>query len=192
MNRYTAPPSEWDCGILISSIPKDGELFNESFELPLNGIVDHWGQDYKSSAPLSVNVVASLTGDRILVRIALTAEFFLPCSRCLCETPLAINGDLRYLFTLRSLKDELEGSASFSDEDGDVDIIPVDTFQSELDLKSYVWEVLLLNLPERVLCSDGCKGLCPVCGHDRNESECGCKDEGDDPRMAVLRNFKTD
>ena len=192
MNRYIAPPSDWDCGILLSRIPKDGEPLYESFELPLDGSIDHWGVNYTAAGPISADAVVSLTGNRILVRIVLKAEFFLPCSRCLCETPLAINGDMRYLFTLRFDKDEPEGSGYPVEEDGDVDVIPLDLFQSELDLKSYVWEVLLLNLPERVLCSDDCKGLCPVCGHNRNETECGCKEEDVDPRFAVLRDFKAD
>ena len=190
MKRYTEPPSEWDCAILIANIPRDGEPLNESFELPIEGSVDHWGQSYEASAPLLADVFASLTNERILVRIVVNANFFLPCSRCLCETPLAINGDMRYLFTLRPARDEPEGSACILDEDGDVDVIPVDVFKAELDLKDYVWEVLLLNMPERVLCSDDCRGLCPICGHNKNEGECGCKEDEIDPRLAVLNTFK--
>ena len=32
---------------------------------------------------------------------------------------------------------------------------------------------LLLELPSKMLCREDCKGLCPVCGCDRNETDCG-------------------
>lgn len=31
---------------------------------------------------------------------------------------------------------------------------------------------ILLQLPTKILCSDDCKGLCSVCGHDLNEGNC--------------------
>ena len=40
---------------------------------------------------------------------------------------------------------------------------------------------LLLALPVNLLCSDDCAGLCPQCGADRNEVECGCEP----PEIAV-------
>ena len=36
---------------------------------------------------------------------------------------------------------------------------------------------LLLELPTKMLCREDCKGLCPVCGCDRNETECDCMNE---------------
>ena len=48
-----------------------------------------------------------------------------------------------------------------------------------IDLSEALKDVLLLALPARVLCRDGCKGLCPVCGVDRNEKDCGHEDRED-------------
>jgi uncharacterized protein len=92
---------------------------------------------------------------------------------------------LRYLFTLRPSKDDDSGEDSKAD--GDVDVIPVDAFQAELDMRQCIWEALLLNLPERLLCSEDCKGICPICGRDKNEDECDCREDGVDPRLEVLR-----
>lgn len=47
----------------------------------------------------------------------------------------------------------------------------------ELDFSELVRDCLLLNLPMSTLCSDSCKGLCPVCGCDRNESDCSCGEQ---------------
>ncbi len=33
---------------------------------------------------------------------------------------------------------------------------------------------LILSLPIRFLCDEGCRGLCPVCGADLNKGDCGC------------------
>ena len=130
--------------------------------------------------------------ERILLKIEVRAEISLPCSRCLCETGLAIVGDLRYLFTLRpSQEEEIDGSGE-ADRDGDMDVIPLDAFEAELNLTPYIWEVLLLNLPEGTLCSNDCKGLCSTCGKNKNEGDCGCKEDDTDPRFAVLREFKAD
>lgn len=42
---------------------------------------------------------------------------------------------------------------------------------------------LLLNLPMKALCSENCKGLCHVCGHNLNEGDCGCDRDYIDPRF---------
>jgi uncharacterized protein len=185
-----APPNDWDCLIPISRIPKNGEPFTESFTLPLESAIEHWGQEYTPVRPVWADVETTFANERILAVISVRADFSLPCSRCLRETALAIAGDLRYLFSLRPLRDEQDSDeGSLPDEDGDVDVIPLDSFQTELDLSVYIWEVLVLNLPERVLCSEGCKGLCPICGLDRNDGDCGCREDETDPRLAVLRDL---
>lgn len=35
---------------------------------------------------------------------------------------------------------------------------------------------IILEFPERFLCKEDCKGLCPVCGCNRNLQDCGCED----------------
>lgn len=42
---------------------------------------------------------------------------------------------------------------------------------------------LLLNLPMKALCSENCKGLCHICGHNLNDSDCGCNRDYIDPRF---------
>lgn len=69
----------------------------------------------------------------------------------------------------------------------DDDIIYVD--EDQFDLKLYAEEAFLLNLPFIPLCSDTCKGLCPTCGHELNEGDCGCDNEVIDPRLAGLKDF---
>ena len=45
------------------------------------------------------------------------------------------------------------------------------------------------ELPTRTLCREDCKGLCPVCGCDRNTIRCECQEKQTDPRLAALDKF---
>jgi uncharacterized protein len=186
MKSVKAPPDNWDCEVLISRIPRDGSSYSETFDLPLEDAVEHWGQEYVPLGPVSATIESSFANGKILTRVSVLAGFSVPCSRCLSETGLAITGELRYLFASRPLKDENSGE---DPEDGDADVISLDSFQAEIDFVPYVWETLLLHLPERAFCKDDCKGLCPICGQNRNEADCCCGEDDADPRLAVLRNL---
>lgn len=56
---------------------------------------------------------------------------------------------------------------------------------AELDLDEVVTTAFVLAMDTKNLCSDDCKGLCPGCGVNLNETPCRCKPEVD-PRLAVL------
>ena len=48
---------------------------------------------------------------------------------------------------------------------------------SEIDLGGWFAEVVALGLPVQPLCREACLGLCPQCGSDRNQTNCGCDEE---------------
>mgnify|MGYP000820741253 CR=1 FL=1 len=64
----------------------------------------------------------------------------------------------------------------------------------DLDVDKLVFGEILISMPGKTLCTPDCKGLCSICGHNLNISECGCDRESLDPRMSVfkdiLKNFK--
>ena len=43
------------------------------------------------------------------------------------------------------------------------------------DISEDIREELLLELPMNLLCDPDCKGLCPKCGADLNQGDCGCR-----------------
>ena len=43
-----------------------------------------------------------------------------------------------------------------------------------LDLTQALLDEAVLSLPMRMLCREDCKGLCPICGADLNDGDCGC------------------
>ena len=54
-----------------------------------------------------------------------------------------------------------------------------------IDLGPLVRDAIVLELPMAPLCRDDCAGLCPQCGANRNEGDCGCVAPRD-PRWANL------
>jgi uncharacterized protein len=61
--------------------------------------------------------------------------------------------------------------------------------KDELDLDVLIETEATLALPMKPLCREDCRGLCPVCGGNRNVVACGCPDRAPDPRLAVLRDL---
>jgi len=57
-------------------------------------------------------------------------------------------------------------------------------------LEDTLREQVLLALPLKTLCREDCKGLCPHCGKNMNEIECGCVDEVEDPRWSALKEIR--
>ena len=52
-------------------------------------------------------------------------------------------------------------------------------------------EQVLLAMPMQRVCSQECKGICPVCGRNRNETACDCHVESDgDERWSALRKLE--
>jgi uncharacterized protein len=60
---------------------------------------------------------------------------------------------------------------------------------AEIDIAGPVREALILELPLKPLCREERRGLCPVCGVNRNERACDCKVEKTDSRWDGLRNL---
>ena len=48
---------------------------------------------------------------------------------------------------------------------------------NNIDLSVGIREAIVLSLPITFLCCEQCRGLCPVCGINRNKTKCKCKVE---------------
>ena len=59
-----------------------------------------------------------------------------------------------------------------------------------LDLLPMLREQLIVALPERVLCNEGCQGICPSCGADLNVSGCDCSAKTGFSKFGKLRNLR--
>ena len=61
---------------------------------------------------------------------------------------------------------------------------------TELDTIPILRETVLLSIPRKPLCRPDCKGLCPVCGVNRNAETCNHEEEKVDARWAKLLEIK--
>lgn len=99
----------------------------------------------------------------------------LTCDRCL--TPFTKQVTQHSVHTVvRSLQNE---------DDDDYLVAP----EGIVELDGLATNDILLELPTKFLCRDDCKGLCPACGRDRNQADCGCRTTGVDPRLEALDKF---
>ena len=55
-----------------------------------------------------------------------------------------------------------------------------------IDVTELLRDELLAGQPMKNLCKADCKGLCPVCGANLNDGDCGCEKFIVDPRLAAL------
>jgi uncharacterized protein len=55
-----------------------------------------------------------------------------------------------------------------------------------IDLSQMSVEQIVLALPMKPLCKPDCRGLCALCGANRNLVSCDCAPEDTDPRWAPL------
>lgn len=99
---------------------------------------------------------ASLVSQNVLIQGAFSYRIGGTCGRCLKEVEQMVDVDDLTLYVENPGVEELDVSNDFREE-------------------------VLLALPVNLLCSDDCAGLCPLCGADRNEVECGCEP----PEIAV-------
>lgn len=60
---------------------------------------------------------------------------------------------------------------------------------SKLDVTKAVEDEIVLSLPTLLLCKENCAGLCPVCGVNRNTTQCGC-DTQKENAFSSLKNLK--
>lgn len=108
------------------------------------------------------------TGDDYLLRAHLRGEVESVCARCLEPARVAIDVPVAVTF-VSSDSDDTE------EEDEDPDVI---LFKGgEIDVGDEIRDELLLAVPINPLCQESCKGLCDVCGQNRNLSACTCKSQ---------------
>lgn len=115
----------------------------------------------------------SRTPQGLLVQGDFSAQVPLECVRCLTGFWQPLHWDFTelYAFTKKSVTD----SGLLLPDDAHIDLEPL--------LREYA----LLEIPIKPLHSPDCKGLCPVCGQNLNERDCGHRPEQDNSPFSELK-----
>jgi len=121
-------------------------------------------------------ISVSVTEDGVVAEGKLAALTQLACSRCLKDFWQPININFTEMFSAHP-------AGNPGDELGEQQL-PADR---SIDLTPIIRDYAILDIPIRQLCAEDCKGLCPVCGMNRNQEDCGHRQVSIDPRMAELQ-----
>ncbi|MBM9513891.1 DUF177 domain-containing protein [Desulfogranum marinum] len=108
------------------------------------------------------------------------------CDRCLVPFAYPINTSFHILFETGGTENwqlkEVECTSS------EMDIIFLD--EPIIDCDEVFRQQILLALPQKKLCSPGCKGICSRCGENLNITVCDCENTPTNSPFAVLSRLK--
>lgn len=130
-------------------------------------LVDEAGE-FTFEGPVTGQVVFQIVGQDVLGSGELTAQVQSACVRCLEPTRTEIKIPVNETW-MRNKPEEDVDREFMEDEpltrsyNGD-----------EIDLTEPFRELIMSELPDRPLCSEDCKGLCPHCGTNLNQEPCHC------------------
>jgi len=162
----------------LSKIRTPHERYEKTYQ------AEAFAQDSAYTVVAPVDIAFEIFKDKQQFRLvgSVRTTLQLPCSRCLepFTWPVDATFDLRY-------QPHAENTGDDEREIEEDDLSTAFYENDEIDLGQLMREQFLLSLPMKPLCSDDCRGLCPVCGTNLNRGRCDCKREWDDPRFDALR-----
>lgn len=168
----------------IGESPKDIDFAESTDELnSIYGVQGH--RDFRFPPSLEVNLVYYRSGQDLFFRGRLGGTVEGTCSRCLKSYFFALEKAFDFVLTPKPL------SAKSKELNRDEMGLSFYTAE-EINLSPFIKEQVLLALPTRPLCAEGCRGLCMGCGVNLNEESCLCATSEGDPRMAFFRTLKLD
>jgi DUF177 domain-containing protein len=134
---------------------------------------------------LTMRGVLEKSGDDVLLRGDLRGTLETACARCLEPARIALDIPLTVSFVEKGAEGDGEED---SDDEDDVAFFDGD----EIDLGSELRDEILLAMPINPLCQEGCRGLCPVCGGNRNGVPCDCEERqrGVTSKLSALGRIK--
>lgn len=121
----------------------------------------------------AVRGILEREGDDYSFKGEVSATIHAECGLCLAPVAKELNFqvDEKFSETLDSL--------------GTEEVWKIDS--KNIDLSDAMLSALLMEIPARFVCSADCKGLCPVCGADLNQTRCDCITKQTDERFAQLK-----
>jgi uncharacterized protein len=141
------------------------------------------GTGLEFAGPVAVRLELQQTaGGDVVARGRIRGEAALLCRRCTRPVRRDVDEELVLLF--RRGVSPVEAEAA--------ELYPLPERGTELELTVAVREHVVLSVPQYVECSETCRGFCPRCGTNLNESACSCTVADEDPRWAALRRLRSE
>jgi uncharacterized protein len=171
--------------IRVDEIPAAGMDFAVDHATPVFAELLADALDGKRPRAFHAAVTVRKEETRIFIDGTLELALDLVCARCLAEVSFQTRSAIQAVLLTEEIEpddESLEIEGSQLDEsflEGD-----------EVDLAELIREQALLVMPDKALCRDDCKGICPGCGAELNDEACTCTVTAVDPRMAALADLK--
>jgi uncharacterized protein len=139
------------------------------------------GAGFRLVGPLELRLQVQEATHDVVVLGRMEGEVEVACRRCLVPVRAPIDQDLTLLF--RPGVSQVDAEAE--------EIFALPEHGNRLELSGAIREHLLLAVPDFVECQEACRGLCPHCGANLNETTCSCERNEVDDRWAVLKKLTT-
>ncbi len=189
MRRESSLTAEGSFPILEHSIRGKADLYISVSEIPQQGLDvvaargNAWisrvldGMDPYPLSDLSVveaSLFLTLEGRDVFASGGYVVEGSGTCDRCAETASVRIEGTFDEVLVPA---DRAPGGAAHVELRGaDLEVGFYDGLG--IEAADLLREQVALSLPEKFLCREDCRGLCPVCGINRNAGECSCETAG--------------
>lgn len=144
----------------------------------------------KFLAPIRARLKTIRVADIVEVEGNIETSVRLTCGRCLKEFETILESRFALSYT-----PEVAGASDESQE-SEVELNAEDLgliyFRGkEIDLHPGIQEQVVMAFPMQPLCGEGCRGLCPKCGKNLDNGDCGCDRAHFDNPFAILQNLSS-
>ena len=159
----------------ILSVANNKETFEAKLDMDY---VVFCGNSYEIQNEIPVSLtISSPEKKQILIEGKGDIHVAMVCDRCLEQ--------VEQTFHLEFTRSLIFNKGMFQDKiDTDDEVSYIE--DCNLDVDKLIQNELISMLPMKILCKEDCKGICSVCGGNRNITPCDCNPKIPDPRMAVF------
>jgi len=167
---------------VTSILDELGATIEVADEFPLESIVVG-DETFVLQSPATFSIWLTHTGTSVVSGGSVVADVLATCSRCLCEFPFRIEGEVDGFYVEPGKQDGIPEDQDYElvDAAGVVDVLPS------------LMVALVLEAPFAPLHDEDCAGLCATCGADLNAGPCGCAGAPDEENpFAALGALLTD
>jgi len=100
--------------------------------------------------PVRIAVSAKRDSGLAVAQVDVRSKATMTCARCLCDFAVKIEKSFKLAYAL-------------------------DISEPVVELDDDIRQELILIYPQKVLCREDCRGMCPRCGADLNKERCKCQ-----------------
>lgn len=170
--------------IRVSNISEEGARFEFSRKASwMEGMLPADKRADFSLLEVHIDCLARKIRETVSLEMAIDTVFRLECCRCLDPVTLPVRSNVKY--TLAPLKEKEDENPESLEEDFNFGYYRDD----EIEFDAIAVEQIVMQIPVKPLCKEDCRGLCPTCGANLNESGCECRKESGHPGFAALKKF---